>query len=337
MMMLAAAAALISTASAASGKGSFPSSQLITAEHGTKLNSWANMSAGQEWRLCYTSFTMDKTPAEFHKRCDDYYPTITVAHTYNRTQTGECQGYCINGGADTACSPIGPDICGSGDEKYPCIGFCDNEELTMCQTQKIGSPCGRTEPGNLTFGGFADDTWSGTGIKKGTNASFIFTLGPAEPELFRPANGAHGLNCVDGTCMFVNTTLWPQWGSGPDLAMGENGPPGLHGMCDQETYIGSGELCGGDADHGGWGETNLEVWRLVGPPQPPTTAFPTTQSPTRAPTSPTTPMTCLRALLKSCGGTYKQCMADAKQYRKFLQDADCTKHEIHLWCKSPRF
>ena len=282
------------------GKGSFPSSQLITAEHGTKLNSWANMSAGQEWELCYTSFTMDKTPAEFHKRCDRYWPTITVAHTYNKTQTGKCEGFCSNG--DTRCSPIGPGICGSGDPRvnttYPCIGLCDNEAPTMCPTQKIGSPCGHTNPGNLTFGGFADATWSGgpgpsgIGISKGSDASFIFTLGPAEPEVFRARKDCSGPPHLPYTCLWVNPTIWPQWGRGPDLSMGDNGPPGYRGMCAQETYIGSGELCGGPTSYqtvmAGWGETNLEVWRLVDqPPGPPPTPPPPPPPPTPKPTPPT--------------------------------------------------
>lgn len=59
----------------------FPGSRLITAEWGTQLNEWAGKLAGQEWELCYTSFTMDKsTPTVFHTSCDRFDHTLSVAH-----------------------------------------------------------------------------------------------------------------------------------------------------------------------------------------------------------------------------------------------------------------
>ena len=338
------------------GKGGFPSSQLITAEDGAKLNSWANMSAGTEWELCYTSFTMDKTPAEFHKRCDTYAQTITVAHTYNRSQTGKCEGFCSVGGSpDGSCSPIGPDICGSGDprdnETFPCVGFCNNEAPSICPTQKIGSACGHTNPGNLTFGGYADATWSGNGnsgigISKGTDASFIFSLGPAEPAVFRPRKDCSGPPHLPYTCLWVNPTLWPQWGRGPDLAMGESGPPGHNGMCAQETYPGFGELCGGPTrrqDNGhmaGWGETNLEVWRLVNPPPtlPPTPPPTPPPPPPTPPPPPPTPLNCQKTLFQYCGsGTHNYCVNCATHtYAKEIAAAQCSPLDIHAYCTNPK-
>ena len=58
----------------------FPESRLISPAQGAQLNSWANQLTDRKWALCYTSFTMGKTAAEFHKRCDQYKPTFTVAH-----------------------------------------------------------------------------------------------------------------------------------------------------------------------------------------------------------------------------------------------------------------
>ena len=58
----------------------FPETQIVTPEWGALLNGWAKQPAGQKWALCYSSDTMDKTATEFHKRCDQYTPTVTVAH-----------------------------------------------------------------------------------------------------------------------------------------------------------------------------------------------------------------------------------------------------------------
>lgn len=66
-------------AGAAAG-AAFPGSRLVSSVHGAQLNSWANQTVGQRWELCYTSFGMNKTAAEFHRRCDQFKPTITVAH-----------------------------------------------------------------------------------------------------------------------------------------------------------------------------------------------------------------------------------------------------------------
>ena len=53
---------------------------MIAPAHGALLNSWANRTAEQTCKLCYTTFTMSKTsPAEFHKSCDQYKPTFTAS------------------------------------------------------------------------------------------------------------------------------------------------------------------------------------------------------------------------------------------------------------------
>ena len=62
------------------GAGAFPESQLVSPAQGAQLNTWANQTVDQRWELCYTSFGMNRTAAEFHRRCDQFKPTITVAH-----------------------------------------------------------------------------------------------------------------------------------------------------------------------------------------------------------------------------------------------------------------
>ena len=68
----------------------FHGSKIIDHEWGMALDSWMDPKVvpaapgyGGEvyWKLCYSSDTMDKTsPAEFHRRCDQYNKTVTVAH-----------------------------------------------------------------------------------------------------------------------------------------------------------------------------------------------------------------------------------------------------------------
>jgi len=64
----------------------------------------------------------------------------------------------------------------------------------------ISSPCGPTNKGGFTFGGFADDNWSGgsdgsdpfSGVNKGTNATFLFglasPLGPGTSARYGPTS-----------------------------------------------------------------------------------------------------------------------------------------------------
>ena len=69
--------------------GAFPESRLVNLAQGAQLNTWANQTVGQRWELCYSSFGMNKTAEEFHRRCDRFKPTITVAHnSLNRTFGG---------------------------------------------------------------------------------------------------------------------------------------------------------------------------------------------------------------------------------------------------------
>ena len=62
------------------GAGAFPESQLVSPAQGVQLNAWAEQTVDQRWELCYTSFGMNRTAAEFHRRCDQFKPTITLAH-----------------------------------------------------------------------------------------------------------------------------------------------------------------------------------------------------------------------------------------------------------------
>ena len=83
-------AAVASAGFGAGAGATFPKSRLITPAQGLLLDSWANQTVvGQEWALCYTSFTMDKTsPAQFHKNCDQHAPMVTVAHNTGRAIAG---------------------------------------------------------------------------------------------------------------------------------------------------------------------------------------------------------------------------------------------------------
>ena len=241
----------------------FPASRLITAAQGAQLNSWAKQAVGQTWKICYTSFTMDKSsPAEFHKRCDGrgYNKTVTVAHNSGGIFPGRCFGRCTvtDGPSHGVCAKIGQP-CDGG----VCKGECEVQEHRSTPCGRIGKGCGTPNPGNLTFGGFADGAWR-SGIDPspfGTAASFIFSLGPGEPKRF-PSTGNNAIYLSSGW------NYWPTWGAHGnfgDLTMGYNGPVGANGYCNQgHTYAGGASICGGNSQRGSpWGKTDLEVWRLV--------------------------------------------------------------------------
>eukprot|EP01046_Picozoa_sp_COSAG06_P035768 COSAG06_NODE_3878_length_4809_cov_166.836306_6_plen_162_part_00 len=59
----------------------FPGSRLITKAGGDNLNGWMKAKVkGKQWSLCFSSFTDDATtPSAFHKQCDQYSTTLTVA------------------------------------------------------------------------------------------------------------------------------------------------------------------------------------------------------------------------------------------------------------------
>ena len=273
VLVLSAVGVAAAGAAAETGGDLFPESRLITPAQGVLLNSWAKQPAEQQWKLCYTSLTMDKTPAEFHKLCDQYKPTVTVAHN-SGGRPGRCKGKWkyqdgMDGDGSIFCSPIGstcqdpaggppgPKCPDGGHGSGKCVGVCTLGKFPA-QCSGLGSPCGPTNPGNFTFGGYADDTWSGDRVLKGTSASFIFGLGPGEPGHF----GQPG--------QWVGGSFFPAWGGAssiPGLPNGDGlwiggcsmwnptgeGPPGTDGSC-------SHALCGGG---GNWGETELEVWRQV--------------------------------------------------------------------------
>ena len=65
----------------------FPGSKIISHAYGMALDSWLDESKvpvipGYEryWKLCYSTDTMNASPAEFHTRCDQYNYIVTVAH-----------------------------------------------------------------------------------------------------------------------------------------------------------------------------------------------------------------------------------------------------------------
>lgn len=283
MMMLVTALAALVAASYAAGVP-FPESRLITTpQHGALLNSWANQTANQEWKLCYSSFTMDtSTPAEFHKRCDQYKPTFTVAKNAGESKPGKCQGKCYYCDAcvenGTPCSTIGSKCTHTLDGDGSCEGSCSIDE-SGCSV--VGSACGPTNVGNFTFGGFADATWSGgsiaqgAGVHKGTAATFIFGLGPGQPQRFEPKFDPADPGRT--SFQWVYPGNWPVWGQGPDLTLGcatagceadgSGSPPGSQAVCfsgvsyqSSDGKVGDTKFCGGDLD---WGKTDVEVWRKV--------------------------------------------------------------------------
>eukprot|EP01043_Picozoa_sp_COSAG02_P065914 COSAG02_NODE_10093_length_2025_cov_2.793354_2_plen_209_part_00 len=137
LLVLSAAGAGAGAASDTPPAAAFPASRLITPAQGELLNTWAKQTAGQQWELCYTSFTMSKdSPAEFHRRCDQYKPTVAVA----RNSGG--RGICNKCARDCDPKPCNP--CRGG-------GECS---ISGADCFPVGSPCGATNKGNFTFGGF---------------------------------------------------------------------------------------------------------------------------------------------------------------------------------------
>ena len=96
------------------------------------------------------------------------------------------------------------------------------------------------------------------------SSDYLYRLSPGEPERYEPIPGG------DTRYQYAHPIGWPTFGSGYDLRIGYNGPPGTNGYCDQGgTYRGSpNAACGGGWDGNGkpceglgcWGHTDLEVW-----------------------------------------------------------------------------
>ena len=143
--------------------GTFSESRLITPAQGAQLNRWANRSVGQAWALCYTSLTMNKTsPADFHRNCDAYRPTFSVAHN-SGGRPFQCIGRCSHsdpGDPQNACPTLGSKCSGDhGTSAGVCQAHCPDglfgNDYSLCSASaKIGDHCGPTNPGNFTFGGF---------------------------------------------------------------------------------------------------------------------------------------------------------------------------------------
>merc|ERR1719272_1595653 len=142
---------------------------------------------------------MTKTPAEFHKRCDQYNKTVTVAH--NSLGPGS------SGTLGRPDSLIGRTFGGFADESWSDKSDCRQDH---------------TYPGDTT-------------CYKGTPACFIFGL---DDQSGSSAPLRYGVNCPTPTTWCRPSTDyqlaagydWPTWGHGsnPDLSMGNVGPPGAN-------------------------------------------------------------------------------------------------------------
>ena len=159
LQLLTLSVLLIVTNSAAtnplSAGSAFPESRLIMPAHGAQLSGWANQAVDQKWELCYTSHTMSKTTAEFHKRCDEFKPTLAVArNSGGAAGRGVCNACPESCGHDGSCSS---DYTTEFNCTAPKGGRCSNAQGKVPSAYDcwpIGSPCGETNPGNFTFGGF---------------------------------------------------------------------------------------------------------------------------------------------------------------------------------------
>jgi len=137
---------------------------------------------------------------------------------------------------------------GAGEFHSRCDGF--NETLTV----------GNNSLG-FTFGGFATESWAGTGYKNEARGDWIFRLGPSNATQYMPLGRASHPGKGDDF-QFAAASHWPEWGGGGDLRFGHDGVPGTMGTCNQGfTYQGANhDACGGGYN---WGATQLEVWHLL--------------------------------------------------------------------------
>eukprot|EP01046_Picozoa_sp_COSAG06_P043031 COSAG06_NODE_5576_length_3392_cov_63.026067_3_plen_145_part_00 len=75
----------------------FLDSRLITKAGGDNLNGWMQAKVkGKQWKVCFSSFTDDATtPSTFHRLCDQYDTTLTVArNSLNYTFGGYVRFLC---------------------------------------------------------------------------------------------------------------------------------------------------------------------------------------------------------------------------------------------------
>eukprot|EP01046_Picozoa_sp_COSAG06_P012321 COSAG06_NODE_721_length_12803_cov_167.866105_8_plen_122_part_00 len=91
-------------------------------------------------------------------------------------------------------------------------------------------------------------------VDRTASSDYLYRLSPGDPERYEPIPGGNT------AYQHAHPTSWPNFGSGDDLTIGYNGPPGTNGFCSQGgTYRGSrNEACGGFLN---WGHTDLEVWK----------------------------------------------------------------------------
>ena len=212
---------------------------ITNASDGFTINSWAQKPVGTRWELCYSSFTDPHMPTCAGELCPD---------------RGSMDCACLNA-FHRQCDHYRETVTVARNSlNYTFGGYVRFiSRVPVCSSSVLGLiAC--TSP----WFAQADAPWSNN-LSAGTSACFIFGLGPRQPQRFGPRSGG-GTNY-----MFAWSSDWPAWGRATDLSMGDNGPPGLDGYCNQgHTYSGSrSQICGGDSIVKHWGATQLEVWRLA--------------------------------------------------------------------------
>jgi hypothetical protein len=102
-----------------------------------------------------------------------------------------------------------------------------------------------------------------------SSGDFLFRLEPGLPARFDPSffgpgsDNWGGLGEAQATRYQgpIGPSYWPVWGSGRDLRMGHNGPPGTDSYCMQGRYAGNtGQVCGATGNPGNWGLTQVVVY-----------------------------------------------------------------------------
>jgi hypothetical protein len=94
------------------------------------------------------------------------------------------------------------------------------------------------------------------------SSDYLYRLSPGDPERYEPID--RPTNYQSFVYQMAGPTRWPSFGQG-ELTIGNSGPPGNRGYCDQgTTYSGStsryhyNAACGGTRN---WDHTDLEVWK----------------------------------------------------------------------------
>ena len=219
------------------------------------------------WELCFSSFTDDSSNATtFHRQCDKYNTTMTFVRN--------SLGYTFGGYVRLAmCRSVLDIVCCCSKWTLAYLLLCDRcwqavvgwSKEACCAT--AGAYC---QPG---------DTYC---VNHVSDADFLFRLSPGAPSkygaLFKVGQDPPP-QCVRGrtgrpVCttdpsahnyQFSDGGVFQAWGNHHigqnnyrDLHLGGT-PLGHGGYCNQGGTYHSGEICG----NGAWGQTSMEVYRLV--------------------------------------------------------------------------